>query len=565
MKIKSVKAKNFRTLQDFNISFDHTYCAISGKNNCGKSAIFKILQHFLIKDARDSILFMHEDISYEQDLTKWLPSENKEKIEIQADLEISDEKDPEIFFSINSYAGSLVKGKKINLSLYQEFSSAGESKLICKIDKSIVEDRPAIEILKKLKSSNALIFYNSISPGRSFLFGGQGILEVVEAHFSADDLKKITAAKKSLQTRIKSATKAHKGEIDKLLGKLNDKYQVELSAVDGSKNSSYSLEVRLADKSVDVPLKDWGAGTQNRTRLLMTLLEAIRKKTNSNDQEKLSPVLLVEEPESFLHPSAQSDFGYVLSSLSEEHDIQMIVNTHSPYLLNVKKPEANILLDRKKFRTSLKETCIVPTSGDKWMLPFSKILGVVPEDFDGWSQIFGAKFGKIILVEGIIDVEYFEFFKNNHPDIYQISSDVEILPYNGKDALKNTQILKFMLSRMDKSFITFDLDVKEEVQKKLEAIDLVEDVDFCSVGKNEAGGGCIEGLVPKQIKAKVFSENVEIVQALTSANTREKNEARNKIKSKMLDETKKMSLSDKDFSDFKKFFSKIQKAFKQKE
>lgn len=564
MKIKKVTAKNFRTLQDFEVSFNNTYSAISGKNNCGKSAIFKILQHFLIKDVRDSIFSVHEDITYEEDLTKWLPQDKKEKIEIEIDLEISDEKDPEIFFSINSYAGKLVKGKSIELKLHQEFISANESKLTCKIDNAVVEDRSSVEILKKLRNSNALIFHNSVSPGRSFFLGGQGILEVVEAHFSADDLKKITAAKKALQTRIKLATKAHKGEIDKLLGKLNDKYQVELSAVDGSKNSSYSLDVRLADKSVAVPLKDWGAGTQNRTRLLMTILEAIRKKTNSNDQERLSPVLLIEEPESFLHPSAQSDFGHVLSSLSEEYDIQMVVNTHSPYLLNVKKPDANILLDRKTFRNSLRETSIVPTNGDKWMLPFSKILGVVPEDFDGWSKIFGTKFGKIILVEGAIDVEYFQFFKEKYPSIYQIDSSIGILPYNGKDALKNTQILKFMLSRMDQSFITFDFDAKEEIQKKLEAIDLLEDVDFCAVGRAEAGAGCIEGLVPKQIKAKVYAENVDIVQALTSANTKEKNEARNKIKAKMLEETKKTSLPEKDFSEFKKFFSKIDKSFKDK-
>jgi predicted ATP-dependent endonuclease of OLD family len=173
-------------------------------------------------------------------------------------------------------------------------------------------------------------------------------------------------------------------------------------SVERGKTSSFSLEVKLADKSVDVPLKDWGAGTQNRTRLLMTLLDAIRKKGHTEAQERLTPVLLVEEPESFLHPSAQSDFGQVLASLAEEHGIQIIATTHSPYMLNVKKPTANILLDRKSSRGALKETVQVATAGEKWMLPFSRILGVIPDDFEVWSQIFQVKSGKVIL--GPVDV-----------------------------------------------------------------------------------------------------------------------------------------------------------------
>lgn len=503
--------------------------------------------------------FSDTSISYDQDITKWA-EKGKDKVEVGLCVEISDAQDSELFFVIKSLAGSLVDSGNVKLDIHLELAANGSSALTGKVNEANVDDRVVSEILKKIRSANAVVFHNSVSPGRSFFFGGQGMLEVVEAHFSADDREKISAAQNALQSRIKSATKQHKGEIDKLLGKLKDKYQVELSSVEGTKSSSYSLEVKLADKSVDVPLKDWGAGTQNRTRLLMTLLDAIRKKSHSDVQERLTPVLLVEEPESFLHPSAQSDFGQVLASLAEEHGIQIIATTHSPYMLNVKNPSANILLDRKSYRGALKETVLVATAGERWMLPFSKILGVIPDDFEGWEQIFGSKSGKVILVEGSIDVEYFKYFRDSHPEIYQIPPDVDVLPYNGKDALKNTQILKFMMSRMDRAFITFDLDAKDEVQRRLEAIELVEDRDFAAIGKPEAGAGCIEGLVPKQIKAKVYSENVELVQCLGSANTKEKNQARDSLKLKLLAETQRSGLPAKEFSEFKRMFAKIEKS-----
>ncbi len=562
LRIKQVSAKNFRTLQHIEIPLDHDYSAISGRNNCGKSAVLRIISHFLIKDRGNPLFpFSDDSIEYDKDITKWV-THGKENIEISISVEISDEKDSEISFVIKSYVKDLVDESTLELKIHREFIPDGTSKLTCKVNETAVDDRTASEILKKIRSSNAVIFHNSVSPGRSFFFGGQGMLEVVEAHFSAADREKISTAQSNLQAKIKAATKQHKGEIDKLLGKLKDKYQVELTSVEGGKTSSFSLEVKLADKSVDVPLKDWGAGTQNRTRLLMTLLEAIRKKSHSEAQERLTPVLLVEEPESFLHPSAQSDFGQVLAALAEEHGIQIIATTHSPYMLNVKRPAANILLDRKTFRGALKETTLVTTAGEKWMLPFSKILGVVPDDFAGWAEIFGAKSGKVILVEGAIDVEYFRFFRDDHPEVYQISSDVEVLPYNGKDALKNTQILKFMMSRMDRAFITFDLDARDDVQKKLEAIELVEERDFIAIGKFEAGAGNIEGLVPKQILAKVYAENVALVQSMGSPNTKEKNAARDSLKSKVLSETKRSDLAAKDFVEFKRMFTRIDKALR---
>jgi predicted ATPase len=66
----------------------------------------------------------------------------------------------------------------------------------------------------------------------------------------------------------------------------------------------------------------------------MAILQANRIKTTAPPDDKITPLVVIEEPESFLHPSAQSEFGRILGALSAEFGIQIIATTHSPYMLN---------------------------------------------------------------------------------------------------------------------------------------------------------------------------------------------------------------------------------------
>jgi hypothetical protein len=62
----------------------------------------------------------------------------------------------------------------------------------------------------------------------------------------------------------------------------------------------------------------------------MSVLEAIRMRSSATE-DRSTPVFLVEEPESFLHPSAQAEFGQVLNGLAEELHIQIIATTHRDF------------------------------------------------------------------------------------------------------------------------------------------------------------------------------------------------------------------------------------------
>jgi putative ATP-dependent endonuclease of OLD family len=132
------------------------------------------------------------------------------------------------------------------------------------------------------------------------------------------------------------------------------------------------LGIKLRDRSVEVPLDDWGSGTQNRTHILMAILQANRIKTTDTPDEKITPFVVIEEPESFLHPSAQAEFGRMLRHLSDEFGVQIIATTHSPYMLNQEEPAANVILARQTKHGKTFNTVLLDTAGDNWMTPFRR-------------------------------------------------------------------------------------------------------------------------------------------------------------------------------------------------
>lgn len=312
---------------------------------------------------------------------------------------------------------------------------------------------------------------------------------------------------------------------------------------------------------MELKLSDWGSGTQNRVHILLSILQASRLKSSQNAENTTTPVVIIEEPESFLHPTAQAEFGRVLQLLAEDEAIQIICTTHSPYMLNQVHPEANILLDRKVSYGKPRETIRVDTTGDNWMKPFADQLGVIPPEFEVLRKIITSKGRRVILVEGVIDQEYFEYFRERHPDIFQLPEDVEINEYGGKDTLKNTPLLKFALDRFERFAITFDLDAINVVERSLISLGYEKEKNYFPIGVNKSRAQCIEGLLPVSIKQSVYAANTELVDAAQGGDTAERKSAKNKLKRKMLEELKSSNVEGSELGNFKKMFGQIAKAF----
>lgn len=534
MRLTKLSAKNYRTLENIELDFTTDYCTISGHNNAGKSSVIRLLRHLLEQPSPgpDSVT-----LGYDVDRTQW--RKNNGPVAVDYRLCLSRADDPALLTFVEKITKRTLSDSVVNCDVQIRHTSNKRSQTVT-IDAEPVADADSREILRKIRSSNCLFLHNStLSSQDYFMFRGGRVTAAYPILLSGDDYRAISDAEKKVRNTIKKATRVHKDDLENMLGKLRDKYTVEFSSPESTSSRRMPFDINLNDRSAEVPLGDWGSGTQNRTRILISILQANRIKCGANIEDRITPIVVIEEPESFLHPSAQAEFGSLLQALSGELKIQIIASTHSPYMLNQINPASNILLRRKVAYKRLVGTEVANTEAAEWMAPFAEHLGVIPKEFERWRALFSRKGSRVLLVEGETDKEYIEYFRKIPKAKFNISSTVEVVPYNGKDALKNLPLIKFILSKLERVFITFDLDARAEVKQRLEAVGLQENVDFAPVGISKPGRDAIEGLLPDRVLAAVNGKETDLVMQLQSQNSAQRAEAKRILKKKYLEEFKK--------------------------
>ncbi len=557
MKLISLTAKNFRSLQNIYLNFSTSYCTISGKNNAGKSSVIRLLSLLFgtgenFPWARDST-----SLDYKDDFTQWAGA--GESIEVAYKLELAREDDPALISFIEKMASFQAEGSAMCLDIQYLASNTEDLKVNVVCAGRSVGSKESKEISKKIRESNLLFLYNSTRRDEPMYYSGGGNRRFYDFVMSHEEEKELEEAGRNVDKKLRRIAKQHTQGLNAILGRLIERFDVEFSPPGRYSPRHTTLGINLRDKHVEVPLSDWGSGTQNRTQILMSVLQANRIKTTYSLEDKITPFVVIEEPESFLHPSAQSEFGRILGALSAEFGVQIIATTHSPYMLNREDPGSNILLCRESKRGKWSETRLVNTSGPSWMAPFAEHLGINLSEFDSWQPFFAARKSKILLVEGDLDRQYFEEFQRRKFPIETLSREIEVVPYGGKDTLKNTLLVKFVLSKFDRVFITYDQDADEELKKSLPRLGLKVNDDYLPLGESEPGKDCIEGLLPQRVLATVMGRETDLVMKLTS---RDRKEAKQQLKNRYLEEFQKNTDYSKDeLKGFEKIIKVINRSF----
>ena len=569
MIIKKLNVQNYRTLENVEVEFKGYYTAISGKNNAGKSNIIRVIRGILNRGIRFRIrggsYFGMEGFDWNDDVTNWKKT-SKEDIIIELSIEIYKESDAAIyrfltdfiFKDLDTIRSSECEELKISFNKKSDNTSAYR---IFLGEIEIEDNYQKQEVLKRLKNTECLIFHNSTNRGFSPFDEN---LDRVSNFVSANELVKINQKRDELLKLVRKSLRHHQDELTNLLGNLEEKYEVSLSTR-GLNFESESIDISLKEKGADISLDDWGSGTKNRTLIFLNILNAKRSQQMEEGMEsdKITPVILIEEPESFLHPQAQAEFGRILQDLANNLQIQIIVTTHSPYLLCFKSPEANILLERN-LNPKSKDTSshTIDTHSDLWYEPFVNALGINAMDFGPMKDLIFSKTSKILLVEGPIDKEYFQYFQDEKFGTNALRSDIEIFAYDGADNAKNTILMNFIKKKFKKVVLTVDIDRYSDIKRSVTSIGFTEKKDLFAIGKNNIGKRCIEGLIPPSSWSTVLSQNPELAQIITLENGQEQKSAKNEMKKKLLDDFKNTPISDTSHGDFYSIISKLNKAFK---
>ena len=118
------------------------------------------------------------------------------------------------------------------------------------------------------------------------MFFSSGMRNFHEMMLSKDEKEELIVEQERIKKKIKKFAQAHRGELAEMLEiRKEKKYEVELTIFDRLFNHAIPLGINLKDKGLEVPLDDWGSGTQNRTQIMMSILQASRIKQQQNDEK----------------------------------------------------------------------------------------------------------------------------------------------------------------------------------------------------------------------------------------------------------------------------------------
>lgn len=507
MQLKKIKIKNFQIYNEegFEIKFDkeNNLNVLIGKNNSGKSTILKAI----------SLLDFNNEIEEFDDLNVKAQEklqDSDQTIEIQyffEGLKSLDEEDENIKYIKRIWTFKKNKNKKNkNLTLSEK---KGEYYILINDDEEKINSKDK-EIEKILDKNKILINY--FTPKTT----NEEFEKIIKNVFDKKIRIKLEDEMETFETKVK---KIYNNDIkDKIIEqKFNDISQnikSELQNVFSIRNEEKleikeklnelneiilkeiikNIEIKLQYSEMD--LKYQGTGFQR----VLTLLMLKNSLSSSLTDEEDNQILLIDEPEVFLHPDAIRGIKNILYNLNSK-GIQTIISTHSPIMIDFTKKRSLMLfkiIDNEENNKNIK----ILLDGKKVLSNESneeyKLLNLINPFL---NEYFFAD--KVIIVEGNTEemilnsiIQSDDEFKNE---------SIKIINAHGRGTIKNFIKILNIVNNIEYS-ILFDLDNWKEskilVASKNGAKNIVEEVLKNSENNNRkilVSNGTLEFALTKEI------------------------------------------------------------------
>ncbi len=306
-------------------------------------------------------------------------------------------------------------------------------------------------------------------------------------------------------------------QLESVLSKITDKINSVVKTnetvkpkveFDWTKLISTSFESTATGNSL--PLTSRGDGFRRITMMSYFEYLAEAKRTDATQ-----PIIFgFEEPETFLHPSAQENLFSKLTSLSES-GYQVITSTHSPNIVGNTKRHNIIHISKPDNIYTINQTNI-----DFKALAID--LGIKPDNT--FTPLFSTS-QLLFLVEGIDDVNAMHHNANEYKTAGLIANtfselNINIIPIGGCDSVQHWINLD-LFTKLEKPFFIFldsDKETAAEASKNetnLTSYGLVSGTDFLISKKrnleNYIHPTALTRLVPAAVVAYADYENVKTI------------------------------------------------------
>ncbi len=513
MKIEEIKIKNFRSLKDFHIKFSEDITCIVGENDSGKTSFIDCIRVFssnnpyiIEKDdfykyriRIDDKNFKHEiegEVCIELQLTNeikvvkesFLTEDNikpytkifykKEYIEKQLrNLEniLIEEDKNKLLKELEEEKQDNIRelAKKLSISLR---SNQRVKTILENIDNKLCESDGQIEVEAHF---NIIVYYldsltidtPEVAIEKLFLSDIKTAIWQRVIPINSDLSKKITI-KELIQTEVENLKK----EKEKIF---KEKIEEKLEEFLGEENLSIKIAVNLEEQPLKIDLKTQivdkygneisiikkGLGTQRR--VTMALLEL--KLQEINDERDIN-IFIFDEPDAHLHIKAQRELLKLLKTYST--DKQIIITTHSPYILNLLNSSQIRVLELKKLRdgnhyTKLKSIVKHGSESDQ-IEKLLRDLGVEN------TLLFFAR--KLVIVEGKTEKVFIETLYSEYYSMTPYGDFIKIIEAQGiTDAPRLVKVL-FDELQYPKENIYLMIDADIEKRPEEETYKIIEEL-----------------------------------------------------------------------------------------
>lgn len=226
---------------------------------------------------------------------------------------------------------------------YQDF---GKTKIVGKIINEVTKD-----FQKEIDDNGNRTVWGDFRDAHSKAFGEEGLLKILN----------------KLECSITNILKDQYGECAV-------KFNFGLPEIDNFFKTGCIL---LSDNGISTPVYEKGTGMQRALALsLIQLYANINRDHNSINEKPI--IFFIDEPETFLHPKAQSKLLLSLNKLSKNS--QIFITTHSPYLL-------------KLFDSSIHRLNIFEKDNDSNKIHSEDMLNIFGKNSPSWGEINYFAFG----------------------------------------------------------------------------------------------------------------------------------------------------------------------------
>ncbi len=402
MRIVGLTIRNLRSIDELTLELPSGLTTIVGPNSSGKSNIFRGLELFFTGNVDG------RPFAAMYDMPSWIINAvaPAARTSVQVEIDLSTKSSARLWKEVeklfNGKNWPIPPDKHIKIIRY--FSRGGVSGFQCVIPTkgTSQSEGPKLTYIAELLIRRVEYRYvSSLKDLQSESF--RRVSEELKARllsvWSGGDRKEVASKRGEFQRIRKEIESLIQDAAQGLSGSLHEQFP-EVASLKLSMASTEledmigSLDI-FADDGHETLLRQKGSGIQGASIIHMLRILRVTAPRGANNKQLF--LWNIEEPETFLHPSAQRRLARLLRDFSK--DTQILATTHSPLFVSRASPHTNVLVQRQE-KAGRYRTVSVKLPKEDPLRPIRDSLGTSLADSLSLHEA-------VVLVEGPSDVIIF--------------------------------------------------------------------------------------------------------------------------------------------------------------